>query len=175
MNSTASAEHTRGDFLSIATGAAGAAAAASGVLPPVSQMNPDASTIAASAPVEVDLSPIVAGQVIKAFWRGTPIFVSHVTAKDIAAARSVDVASLPDPLADQDRVKPERDQSLVVVGTCTHLSCVPLAHLGDCGGWFCPCHGSQYDASARIRRGPAPANPPLPPYKFDSDTTIQIG
>jgi ubiquinol-cytochrome c reductase iron-sulfur subunit len=175
VNSTASAEHTRGDFLFIATGGAGAAAATSGVWPRVSQMNPDASTIAAGAPVEVDLSPIAARQVIEAFWRGKPIFVSQMTAKDIAAARSVDVASLPVPLADQDRVKQGHDQSLVVVGTWTLLGCIPLAHQGDFGGWFCPCHGSQYDTSAWIRRGPAPANPPLPPYKFDSDTTIQIG
>ncbi len=175
MVSTASAEHTRRDFLFIATGAAGAAAAASAVWPLVAQMNPDASTIAAGAPLEVDLAPVAEGQVIKVFWRGKPIFVSHRTAKDIAAARSVDVGSLPDPQADQDRVKPGRDQWLIVVGTCTHLGCIPLSRQGEFGGWFCPCHGSQYDTSARVRRGPAPANLPLPPYKFVSDTRIQIG
>lgn len=175
MISTASAEHTRRDFLFIATGAAGAAAVASGAWPLVAQMNPDASTIAAGAPVEVDLSPIATGEVIKVFWRGTPIFVSHRTAKDIATARSVDVGALPDPQPDRDRVKPGHDQWLVVVGTCTHLDCTPLAHQGDFGGWFCPCHGPQYDTSARFRRGPAPANLRLPPYNFVSDTRIQIG
>ena len=175
MTTTASAEPTRRDFLYIATGAVGAAAVAAAAWPLISQMNPDASTIAAGAPIEVDLSPIAAGQVIKVFWRGKPIFISHRTAKDIEAARSVDIRTLPDPQADQDRVVKGHDQWLVVIGICTHLGCIPLAHQGDYGGWFCPCHGSQYDTSARIRRGPAPANLPLPPYKFVADTKIQIG
>jgi len=175
VTTTASAEPTRRDFLYIATGAVGAAAVAAAAWPLISQMNPDASTIAAGAPIEVDLSPIAAGQVIKVFWRGKPIFISHRTAKDIEAARSVDIRTLPDPQADQDRVVKGHDQWLVVIGICTHLGCIPLAHQGDYGGWFCPCHGSQYDTSARIRRGPAPANLPLPPYKFVADTKIQIG
>jgi ubiquinol-cytochrome c reductase iron-sulfur subunit len=173
--SLASTEPTRRDILYIATGAAGAAALAGAVWPLISQMNPDASTIAAGAPIEVDLSPIAEGQVVKVFWRSKPVFISHRTAKDIAEVRNVDLRSLPDPQADQDRVKPGHDQWLVVIGICTHLGCIPVAHQGDFGGWFCPCHGSQYDASARIRRGPAPANLAVPPYTFVSDTKVQIG
>jgi len=170
-----SAEPTRRDFLYIATGAAGAVAAIAAIAPLISQMSPDASTIAAGAPIEVDLSPIQEGQVIKVFWRGKPIFISHRTKKEIDEARSVNVASLPDPQPDQQRVKPGHDQWLVLIGICTHLGCIPLAHQGDYDGWFCPCHGSQYDSSGRIRRGPAPANLALPPYTFVSDTKIQIG
>lgn len=175
MTTTSSAEPTRRDFLYIATAAVGAAGVAAMVWPLISQMNPDASTIAAGAPIEVDLAPIAEGQVIKVFWRGKPIFISHRTPHDIEAARSVDYHTLPDPQSDQDRVKPGHDQWLVVIGICTHLGCIPLAHQGDFGGWFCPCHGSQYDTSARIRRGPAPANLPLPPYRFVSDTKVEIG
>ena len=154
-----SAEPTRRDFLYIATGAVGAIGAAATLVPLIGQMNPDASTIAAGVPVDVDLAPIAEGQVIKVFWRGNPIYISH----------------LPDPQTDQARVKEGHDQWLVVVGICTHLGCIPLANQGNYDGWFCPCHGSQYDASGRIRQGPAPANLPVPPYKFVSDTKIQIG
>jgi ubiquinol-cytochrome c reductase iron-sulfur subunit len=170
-----SAEPTRRDFLYIATAAVGAASIAAIVWPLIDQMNPDSSTIAAGAPIEVDLAPIAAGQVIKVFWRGKPIFISHRTPPDIEAARDVDYQTLPDPQPDQDRVKPGHDQWLIVIGICTHLGCIPLPHQGDFGGWFCPCHGSQYDTSARIRRGPAPANLPLPPYRFVSDTKVEIG
>ena len=105
-------------------------------------MNPDASTIAAGAPIEVDLGPIAEGQVIKVFWRGKPIFISHRTKKEIEEARNVNVSSLPDPQADKERVKHGHDQWLVLIGICTHLGCIPLAHQGDYDGWFCPCHGS---------------------------------
>ena len=175
MTTTSSAEPTRRDFLYIATATAGAAAAAAAVWPLIAQMNPDQSTIAAGAPIDVDLGPIAEGQVIKVFWRGKPIFVSHRSQKEIKEARSVDWHSLPDPQSDEARVKEGHDQWLVVIGICTHLGCIPLAHQGDYDGWFCPCHGSQYDTSARIRRGPAPANLPLPPYAFLSDTKIRIG
>jgi ubiquinol-cytochrome c reductase iron-sulfur subunit len=175
VTAVTSAEPTRRDFLYIATAAVGAAGLAGIAWPLVDQMNPDASTIAAGAPIEVDLTPIAEGQVIKVFWRGKPIFISHRTAHDIEAARGVDYQTLPDPQADQDRVKPGHDQWLIVIGICTHLGCIPLPHQGDFGGWFCPCHGSQYDTSARIRRGPAPANLPLPPYRFVSDTKVEIG
>jgi ubiquinol-cytochrome c reductase iron-sulfur subunit len=170
-----SAEPTRRDFLYIATGVVAAAGAAAAVWPLITQMNPDASTIAAGAPIEVDLAPIAAGQVIKVFWRGKPIFVSHRTPKEIEEARAVNVASLPDPQTDQSRVKPGHDQWLVLIGICTHLGCIPLAHQGDYDGWFCPCHGSQYDTSGRIRRGPAPLNLALPPYEFLTDSKIRIG
>jgi ubiquinol-cytochrome c reductase iron-sulfur subunit len=172
---TISAEPTRRDFLYIATGAVGAFGAAATLVPLIAQMNPDASTIAAGAPIEVDLAPIGEGQVIKVFWRGKPIFINHRTKKEIEEARAVNLASLPDPEPDQKRVKDGKDQWQVLVGICTHLGCIPLAHQGDFNGYFCPCHGSQYDTSGRIRRGPAPANLPLPPYEFLSDTKIRIG
>jgi ubiquinol-cytochrome c reductase iron-sulfur subunit len=170
-----SAEPTRRDFLYIATGAVGAVGAAATLVPLISQMNPDASTIAAGAPIEVDLAPIQAGQTIKVFWRGKPIYIAHRTAKEIEEARKVNVASLPDPEPDEKRVKAGKDQWQVLIGICTHLGCIPLAHQGNYNGYFCPCHGSQYDTSGRIRSGPAPTNLPLPPYEFLSDTKIRIG
>ena len=166
MTALTAAEPTRRDFLFIATGSAGAVGAAATLVPLVVQMNPDASTIAAGGPVEVDLAPIAAGQIIKVLWRSKPIFISHRTQKEIDEARDVPVASLPDPQPDQDRVKPGHDQWLVVVGICTHLGCIPLPHQGDYDGWFCPCHGSQYDSSGRIRQGPAPANLSYRPMPF---------
>jgi ubiquinol-cytochrome c reductase iron-sulfur subunit len=175
VTTTTAAQPTRRDFLYIATGAAGAAAVLASAWPLISQMNPDQSTIAAGAPIEVDLAPIAEGQVIKVFWRGKPIFIDHRTKKEIEEARSIDWHTLPDPQADQARVKEGHDQWLVLIGICTHLGCIPLAHQGDYDGWFCPCHGSQYDTSGRIRRGPAPANLALPPYAFVSDTKIRIG
>lgn len=175
MSTMTSDEPTRRDFLYIATGAVGAVGAAAAAWPLVAQMNPDASTIAAGAPVEIDLKPIAEGQIIKVFWRGKPIFISHRTKQEIEAARNVSMSSLPDPQPDSARVKAGRDQWLVVIGICTHLGCIPLAHQGSYNGWFCPCHGSAYDTSGRIRQGPAPTNLPLPPYEFTSDTTIRIG
>jgi ubiquinol-cytochrome c reductase iron-sulfur subunit len=172
---TISAEPTRRDFLYIATGAVGAFGAAATLVPLIAQMNPDASTIAAGAPIEVDLAPIGEGQVIKVFWRGKPIFINHRTKKEIEEARAVNLASLPDPEADQKRVKDGKDQWQVLVGICTHLGCIPLSHQGPFDGYFCPCHGSVYDTSGRIRSGPAPLNLALPPYEFLSDTKIRIG
>jgi ubiquinol-cytochrome c reductase iron-sulfur subunit len=170
-----SVEPTRRDFLYIATAAMGAVGVGASLVPLVAQMNPDASTIAAGGPVDVDLAPIRAGEVIKVFWRSKPIFVSHRTKKEIDEARMVNVASLPDPQPDEARVKAGHDDWLVLIGICTHLGCIPLAHMGDYDGWFCPCHGSQYDSSGRVRRGPAPANLAIPPYEFVSDTKIRIG
>lgn len=175
MTTMSSAEPTRRDFLYIATGAVGAVGAVAALVPLIAQMNPDASTIAAGAPIEVDLAPIVEGQVIKVFWRGKPIFINHRTKKEIEEARGVNLASLPDPEPDQKRVKEGHDQWQVLIGICTHLGCIPLAHQGDFDGYFCPCHGSQYDTSGRIRRGPAPTNLALPPYEFISDNKIRIG
>jgi ubiquinol-cytochrome c reductase iron-sulfur subunit len=176
-NSPAATAHhaTRRDFLMIATGAAGAVGAAAVIWPFVSSLAPDAETIAAGAPVEVDLAPIAEGQIVKVFWRGKLIFVRSRTKKEIDEARSVDVASLIDPQADDARVKAGHDQWLVVYGSCTHLGCVPLGHQGEYEGWFCPCHGSLYDTSGRVRRGPAPINLPIPPYAFLSDAKIRIG
>jgi ubiquinol-cytochrome c reductase iron-sulfur subunit len=169
------AEPTRRDFLFVATGAVGAVGAAAALVPLIAQMNPDASTIAAGVPIDVDLAPIVEGQIVKVFWRGNPYFISHRTRKEIDEARSVPLADLKDPEPDSARVQKGHEQWLVVSGTCTHLGCIPLAHQGDYDGWFCPCHGSQYDTSGRIRQGPAPSNLPVPPYSFLSDSKIQIG
>ena len=149
--------------------------AAATVWPLVSQMNPDATTIAAGAPIEVDISPIAEGQDIKVFWRGKPIYISHRTKKQIEEAQKVNVSDLRDPQPDSARVKEGHDNWLVVIGICPHLGCIPIAHEGEYDGFFCPCHGSQYDSSGRIRRGPAPLNLAVPPYKFTSDTKIQIG
>jgi len=172
---TATAEPTRRDFLFIATGAVGAVGVAAVAWPFIAQMNPDAATIAAGAPVEVDLAPIAEGQIVKLFWRGKLIFVRHRTAEEIKEAEDVNVASLPDPEADSARVKEGHAQWLVVYGNCTHLGCVPLGHAGAYDGWLCPCHGSVFDTSGRIRQGPAPTNLPIPPYAFVNDTKIQIG
>jgi ubiquinol-cytochrome c reductase iron-sulfur subunit len=172
---TASSAGSRRDFLFVATGAAAAVGGLATVWPLVSQMNPDASTIAAGAPIEVDLKPIAEGQDIKVFWRGKPIYIMNRTKKQVEEARAVPVADLRDPQTDQSRVKEGHDNWLVVIGICTHLGCIPIAHDGNYDGFFCPCHGSQYDSSGRIRQGPAPLNLPVPPYQFVSDSKIQIG
>ena len=171
----ASAHATRRDFLYVATGAVAAAGAAAAVWPLISQMNPDASTIAAGAPIEVDLAPIADGQMIKVFWRGKPIFVRHRTQKEIKEAEDVQMSALRDPQPDSARVKSGHADWLIVYGNCTHLGCIPLGNQGPYGGWFCPCHGSVFDTSGRIRQGPAPTNLPIPPYAFLSDTKIKIG
>ena len=175
MTTMSSAEPTRREFLYVATMTAAAVGAAGSLVPLIAQMNPDASTIAAGAPIEVDLAPIQEGQAIKVFWRGKPIYVERRTKKEIDDARAVNVASLPDPQTDQARVKEGHEQWLVLIAICTHLGCIPLAHQGDYGGFFCPCHGSQYDTSGRVRRGPAPQNLTVPPYEFVSDSKIRIG
>jgi len=175
VTTMSSAGHSRRDFLYIATGAVGAVGAAAVAWPLISQMNPDASTIAAGAPIDVDLAPIAVGQAIKVFWRGKPIYINHRTKKEIDEARNVNVATLPDPQTDQARVKEGHDEWLVLIGICTHLGCIPIVHAGPYDGFFCPCHGSVYDTSGRIRSGPAPLNLALPPYQFVSDTKIKIG
>jgi ubiquinol-cytochrome c reductase iron-sulfur subunit len=175
VTTVSSAEHTRRDFLYIATGTVAAIGAAATLVPLIGQMNPDASTIAAGAAVDIDLAPIAEGQIVKVFWRSKPIFIFHRTRKEIDEAKNVDVANLPDPEPDSARVKAGHEQWLVVIGICTHLGCIPLAHQGEFDGWFCPCHGSQYDTAGRIRKGPAPKNLYLPPYAFLSPTKIRIG
>jgi ubiquinol-cytochrome c reductase iron-sulfur subunit len=159
----------------LATGAAGAVGTALAVWPFVSSMAPDAQTIAAGAPIEVDLTPNAEGQIVKVFWRGKLIFVRNRTKAEIDAARNVELGSLRDHQPDQARVKDGKDQWLVVYGNCTHLGCVPLGNAGEYHGWFCPCHGSVFDTSGRIRQGPAPINLPIPPYTFVSDQKIKIG
>src|SRR5262249_35315823 len=145
VTTMSSAEPTRRDFLYIATASVAAFGAAATLVPLIAQMNPDASTIAAGAPVEGALSPLARGhdgQVIKVFWRSKPIYVNHRTKKQIEEAQNVDVAKLPDPQPDSARVKQGHDQWQVLIGICTHLGCIPIAHQGPYDGYFCPCHGS---------------------------------
>jgi ubiquinol-cytochrome c reductase iron-sulfur subunit len=174
-NPSASAEPTRRDFLYITTGAALGVGALGAIWPFISQMGPDAATIAAGAPVEMDLAPIAEGQIVKLFWRGKLIFVRHRSAAEIESAQKADITTMKDPQSDQDRVKSGKEQWLVVYGSCTHLGCVPLGNEGEYKGWMCPCHGSVFDTSGRIRQGPAPVNLPVPPYAFEGDTKIVIG
>ena len=167
-----SEEPTRRDFLYLATGAFAAVGAANVVWPLIDQMNPDAS-VKALASIEIDLSTIDIGQSITVSWRGKPVFIRRRTQNEIAEARSVAFGALPDPQGDETRVT--KEEWLVMVGICTHLGCVPLGQSGDFNGWFCPCHGSHYDTSGRIRKGPAPKNLEIPPYEFVGDTRIKIG
>ncbi|MFL2946451.1 MAG: ubiquinol-cytochrome c reductase iron-sulfur subunit [Parvibaculales bacterium] len=167
-----SEEPSRRDFLYLATGAFAAVGAANVVWPLIDQMNPDAS-VKALASIEIDLSAIDIGQSITVSWRGKPVFIRRRTQDEIAEARSVAFDTLPDPQGDETRVT--KEEWLVMVGICTHLGCVPLGQSGDFNGWFCPCHGSHYDTSGRIRKGPAPKNLEIPPYEFVGDTRIKIG
>ncbi|MFQ6017496.1 MAG: ubiquinol-cytochrome c reductase iron-sulfur subunit [Kiloniellaceae bacterium] len=168
---------TRRDFLYLAAGAVGAVGAAAAVWPLIDSMNPSAEVLALSS-TEVDLAPIEEGMSITVTWRGNPIFIRHRTPAEIEAARATPLDELPDPEADEDRVK--KPEWLIVIGICTHLGCVPKGQRvgdkrGEWGGWFCPCHGSHYDTSARIRKGPAPKNLEVPPYDFLEDGLIRIG
>ncbi|HPF78570.1 MAG TPA: ubiquinol-cytochrome c reductase iron-sulfur subunit [Alphaproteobacteria bacterium] len=170
---------TRRDFLYLTAAAFGAVGAGTVAWPLIDQMNPAADTLALSS-TEVDLSPIEEGQAITVVWRGKPVFIRHRTPKEIEEARDVDVSTLRDPATDESRVKEGHEQWLIMVGICTHLGCVPLGQKetdvkGDFDGWFCPCHGSHYDSSGRIRKGPAPKNLNVPEYTFINDTTVKIG
>ncbi|WP_413205048.1 ubiquinol-cytochrome c reductase iron-sulfur subunit [Rhodospirillum sp. A1_3_36] len=170
-------DSSRRDFLIYGTGAVAAVGAALAVWPFIDSMNPAADTLALAS-TEVDISAVEVGQAITITWRGKPVFIRHRTEENIEEARAVDVAELRDPQTDEERVlKPEW---LVMIGICTHLGCIPLGQKegepkGEFGGWFCPCHGSNYDTSGRIRRGPAPLNLVIPPYEFLEDTMIKIG
>ena len=195
MSTAEHAEVTRRDFLFIATGAVGAVGAALTAWPFINQLNPDASVLAMSS-VEIDLAPIAEGQAITIKWRGNPVFIRHRNQAEIAAAKTVKMEDLKDPLArnanvkdgdaatDENRVVGGKEGFLVMMGVCTHLGCVPLGNDGDFavvegsakhGGWFCPCHGSHYDTAGRIRKGPAPTNLPVPVYAYLTDTKIRIG
>jgi ubiquinol-cytochrome c reductase iron-sulfur subunit len=165
---------SRRDFINIAAAAGAAGAVATIAWPLVDQMNPAADTLAMSS-IEYDIAKVALGQEVTIKWRGKPVFVRHRTPKEIAEAVADDHADLRDPATDESRHKPGKAEWLILVGTCTHLGCVPLFGQGDWGGWFCPCHGSVYDTSGRIRKGPAPKNLVVPDYSFLSDTKVKIG
>ena len=191
MASHTAEEPNRRDFIVVAAQAFAGVGAALALWPFISQMNPDAST-QALASIEVDLSPVREGQAITVSWRGKPVFVRHRTSEEVKTAVDTRLSDLVDPLARND-AKPEKTPAtdanrtvkgkenwLVMVGICTHLGCIPKGQSlsdsrGDFGGWFCPCHGSHYDTSGRIRKGPAPRNLEVPPYEFVSDSKIKIG
>jgi len=168
---------TRRDFLLLATAAFGAVGVGAAVWPLIDQMNPAADVLAVST-TELNLSPIEVGQRITVTWRGKPVFVSRRTQKEIDEARNVKLADLVDPETDAQRTK--KPEWLIIVGVCTHLGCIPLGQKptdprGEFNGWFCPCHGSQYDTSGRIRKGPAPKNLLVPTYAFAANNTVKIG
>jgi ubiquinol-cytochrome c reductase iron-sulfur subunit len=163
------------DFLYTTTVAFGAVGALGVAIPLVNQMNPDRSVLAMST-TEVDISNLQPGQTITTKWRGKPVFVKRRTLEELAELKATPLSDLIDPETDEDRTKEGHEELLVVLGNCTHLGCVPVKEQGDYkGGWYCPCHGSHYDAAGRIRRGPAPKNLVVPEYKFLSDTKILIG
>lgn len=195
MSTADHADVNRRDFLMIATGAVAGVGAALTAWPFISQMNPDASVLALAS-TEIDLSPIVEGQAITVKWRGNPLIIRHRSKADIDAAKAVKLEDLIDgaarnanakgnlDAADDNRVVAGKSQYLVMLGVCTHLGCVPVGDQGTygvvtgnstTGGWLCPCHGSQYDTSGRVRVGPAPENLPVPPYVYLTDTKIRVG
>ena len=182
---------SRRDVILIGAAAFAAIGGAAVLWPLLDQMNPDASTLSLAS-IEVDLAPVEEGQAITVMWRGKPIFIRHRTAQEIKDAEEVKLDQLIDPLArnanladtapatDANRAAPDKEPWLVMIGICTHLGCIPKGqaiadYKGEFGGWFCPCHGSQYDTAGRVRIGPAPENMYIPPYAFSSDTKIKIG
>ncbi|PLX29308.1 MAG: ubiquinol-cytochrome c reductase iron-sulfur subunit [Alphaproteobacteria bacterium] len=167
----------RRDFITLTATAMGGVLAGSIAWPLLQSMNPAADTLAESV-TEVNLAPILSGAALTVIWQGKPVFIRHRTDREIAEAVDAPLSTLPDPQEDKARV--QKPQWLVVMGICTHLGCVPLGQKktetrGEYGGWFCPCHGSHYDTSGRIRKGPAPTNLVVPPYNFISDQLIRIG
>jgi ubiquinol-cytochrome c reductase iron-sulfur subunit len=178
---------SRRDFLYYATAGAGAVAAGAAVWPLVNQMNPSAD-VKALASIDVDVTDVAEGSQLTVLWRGKPVFIRHRTDDEIKSAREVALTDLVDARAENDNLPAETDASdenrsldkdgkwLVMMGVCTHLGCVPLGDgAGEFGGWFCPCHGSQYDTSGRIRKGPAPRNLQVPVAVFTTETMIKLG
>ncbi len=177
---------SRRDFLYYATAGTGAVAVGAAVWPMVNQMNPSADVLALSS-IRVDVGDIEPGTQLTVKWLGKPVFIRRRTQEEIDAARGVELSDLPDQNAendnlsgeataiDENRTLDEAGEWLVMMGVCTHLGCVPLGDAGDFGGWFCPCHGSHYDTAGRIRKGPAPANLPVPQAEFVDETTIKLG
>ena len=182
MSADTTSEHeqegeTRRDFMQLLAAAFGGFGTVAALLPMINSLNPAKDTLALAS-IEVNISDIPKGQSRTVMWRGKPVFIKHRTEEEIAAANDVDVQSLSDKQTDEERV--QKPEWLVAVGVCTHLGCVPTGQKttesrGDYDGWFCPCHGSHYDTSGRIRKGPAPKNLEVPPYEFINDTTIKIG
>ena len=171
------ANGTRRDFMNLLTNSVVVFGAATVAWPMISSLNPSQDVLALAS-TEVDISHIEAGQAITVKWRGKPVFIRHRTPEEIKAAEDVNLSNLRDPQADDQRV--QKPEWLIVVGVCTHLGCVPQGQKpseprGQFGGWFCPCHGSEYDTSGRIRRGPAPLNLAVPVYTFETDTLVKIG
>ena len=164
----------RRDFLFTASYTVGAVGIGATIWPFIHQMNPDES-VKSLATTEVDISQVEPGKSITVLWRGKPIFIKRRTTEEIQEARSVSLKDLPDPQNDEERVKEGKNEWLVMVGVCTHLGCVPLKDKGEFNGWFCPCHGSHYDVSGRVRKGPAPKNMEIPKYEFVDNNTIKIG
>jgi ubiquinol-cytochrome c reductase iron-sulfur subunit len=170
----------RRDFLNIAAGAFPATAGAVAVIIPlINQMNPSADVLAESS-TTVDLSKIQPGQGVITTFRKQPLFVRNLTSKEIAEANAVPLSELRDPETLEKRTKPGHENWLITLGVCTHLGCIPLGinegdNRGKFGGYFCPCHGSQYDTAGRIRQGPAPKNLFVPPYTFTTPTAILVG
>jgi ubiquinol-cytochrome c reductase iron-sulfur subunit len=186
-SSEAGGEPTRRDFLYLATGMAGAVGAVSVAWPFIDQMRPDASTLALAS-IEVDVSSLEPGMSLTAKWRGKPIFIRNRTEKEINDAKDAKISDLKDPIARNANLPADAEATdvartagqgkenwIVMIGSCTHLGCVPLGTSGEYGGWFCPCHGSVYDTAGRIRKGPAPMNLFIPQYAFTSDKVIKIG
>ena len=164
----------RRDFVVLTASAVAAIGAAACAWPLVDSLNPAEDVLALSS-IEVDLSPIKLGQTIKVKWRGKPVFICHRTPEQIAEAQAVPLSDLKDPQTDAERVKPGHEQWLVMIAICTHLGCVPIADQGAYDGFFCPCHGSDYDTAGRIRKGPAPLNLYIPNYRFVNNNKIIIG
>jgi len=166
---------------------AGAVGAAAVAWPFIDQMRPDASTLALAS-IEVDVAAVEPGMSLTVKWRGKPVFIRNRTEKEIEEAKAVALADLKDPVARNANIAPDaqatdvdrsagegKENWIVMIGSCTHLGCIPLGQAGDFGGWFCPCHGSHYDTAGRIRKGPAPQNLAIPTFAFTSDTVLKIG
>ena len=169
----------RRDFINIAAVSAAGVGGVATLLPLISQMAPSADVLAESS-TEVEVSAIEPGQAIKAVFRKQPLFIRRLTLQEVAEANAVDKDSLRDPQSLAERTKEGHGDLLVTMGVCTHLGCVPLGAAegeprGEFGGYFCPCHGSQFDTAGRIRKGPAPTNLEVPVYEFTSDTVIRVG
>ncbi len=173
-DSSSCEDPNRRDFLGLVGAGCGIACASYIGYTAVNYMAPSQDA-KADATLEVDISGLKEGAMMTVKWRGKPVFIKKRTEAEIKEADSVDISSLPDPEVDNDRVFQNRKDILVLIGICTHLGCVPLGNQGSYDGWFCPCHGSHYDSSGRIRLGPAPKNLVVPPYHFASETKIIIG